>query len=50
MLLLKKSYRTVPANCIVLLILFLTFTFTACADFDKPFIIMVKIPEGTFMM
>jgi len=45
-----KSFSLVPANCIALLILFLTFTFSSCADFDKPLMVMVRIPEGSFMM
>jgi len=36
------------ANRLTLLILILTFT--SCADFDKPLIVMVRIPAGTFIM
>ena len=33
-----------------LLLLILIITLTTCADFDKPFMVMERIPGGTFMM
>ena len=47
-----KNFNTLLFRCIVnsLILLIPIFTFSACADFDKPFIVMVGIPGGTFTM